>query len=125
MSTNGVNLVCCHGSDGGDLSIDDGGEFWDKFVYENEGDISWAEQTLEDGIAECDKYFEDTHDQSDEEDKKEWQELKEQFRQQVAGLTGKFYVWGVEYDCDLMFLPEDQVDVWKEYQPEDEDEDDE
>lgn len=124
MNTQGINLVCCHGSDGGELSIDDGGEFWDKFVYENDGDIAGFETSLEDGIAECDKYFTDTHD-PDEQTKQEWQELKEQFRQQVADLTGKFYVWGVEYDCDVMFVPEDQANEWKNYEPDDEDEDDE
>lgn len=119
MSTEGVNLVCCHGSDGGDLFIDNGGEQWDRFVHENNGDIAWAEKTLGDGMFEVDEYFYDNT--CDDNNETKWLELKKQFVDQVAGLTGKFYVWGVEYDCDLMFLPDNQADVWKDYEPDDED----
>lgn len=120
-NTVGINLVVCHGGEGGELFIDTGGEPWDRFVHENKGDIGWTERTLEDGMFECDEYFYDNT--CDDNNEGKWQELKEQFAKQVAGLTGKFYVWGVEYDCDLMFVPEDQAEVWKNFDPDEDEED--
>lgn len=105
--SNLINLVVVNLNDGGDLSIerDEVEESWNDFVEENEGDISYFEKSLEDGLKECDDYFNGYGERS-EEDKKEWNELKENYKKMVEGKNGKFYVWGIEYDCDLMFVEE-------------------
>ena len=98
-----VNLCVVNQNDGGDLLLEnDGGKFLYLFHEQLvEGDVE--ETTLEHGLTELDKYFVDCGTRS-EEDKVKWNDLKEQYKELVKDVPGKFYLWGVEYDYELMFV---------------------
>ena len=113
-----LNLVVCNLNDGGDLFIDNGGDVniyedddgneeelteWKQFGKENDDDIETFEVSLENGLQECDDYFTNYGERS-QEDKEKWNKLKLEYCEKVKDKVGKFYIWGVEYDCDLMFV---------------------
>ena len=117
-----INLFVCHINDGGDIGIDYDDEkgFWNSFLCENQGDIEWCERDLESGLSELESYFTvDGSVERNEKDVKEFEEKKKEFLKSIEGKKGKFYMWGVEYDCDLCFIEEGEG---LEYTEEDEDE---
>ena len=58
---------------------------------------------LEEVLKELNDYFSDYGDRS-EEDVIEFEKLKSEYVEMIGDKKGKFYLWGIEYDLQLMFI---------------------
>lgn len=120
-----LNFCVVFPGDGGELAIQDFSEYnledicergdEDEDEYGEDGIFAsfaqglaegeWgSEVTLEAGLAELYDYFQTGG--REEYEVEEFEKLKKDFVNQVENKIGKFYLWGVEYDCDLMFIEE-------------------
>ena len=101
-----LNLCVVNANDGGELMLEELREMESDFkecFRDGLEEDEWNVVTLENGLKELDDYFSDYGDR-DEEEVKEWKKLKEDYVSMIGDKKGKFYVWGVEYDCELMFI---------------------
>ena len=99
-----LNLCVVHGSDGGDVRVETKNSMYEEclevFVGGVEND-EWEEVDLEKGLFECKKYGNDSGSNMEN-----WDEVVKKYVDEVSEKKGKFYLWGVEYDLDLMFVEE-------------------
>jgi len=101
-----LNLCVMNLGDGGELMLEREGDVDEEFMECFEDGLKekeWSVVSLEDGLKELDDYFND-YGERDEEDVEEWNMLKKEYVKEIGDRKGKFYVWGVEYDCELMFI---------------------
>lgn len=99
-----LNLYVTHGSDGNEVKFEN-----DNEVKSNLNNLAVFMQqfdaddccTVEQGLKELEDYRASTYN-----DNEDWESVKSAFLQAVEGKVGKFYTWGIEYDCDLMFIEE-------------------
>jgi hypothetical protein len=102
----GINLVVLDDHEGGDITLEKFSDMDDEFqqIFTDgleEGE--WEATSLQQGLAELDEYFEERGDPSRQD---EYNAKKQQFQSAVQGKAGKFYVHGIEYDLQLMFVEE-------------------
>lgn len=100
----GLNLVVLDDQEGGDITLEKYSDMDEKFqqIF-NDGleEGEWEATSLEQGLAELDEYFEERGDPTQQE---AYDTAKQQFQSAVQGKQGRFYVHGVEYDLQLMFI---------------------
>ncbi|CAB4125017.1 hypothetical protein UFOVP54_50 [uncultured Caudovirales phage] len=100
----GLNLVVLDDQEGGDITLEKYSDMDEEFqqIF-NDGleEGEWEATSLEQGLAELDEYFEERGDPTQQE---AYDTAKQQFQSAVQGKQGKFYVHGVEYDLQLMFI---------------------
>ena len=78
-----VNLCVINLNDGGELIL----ERYDE---------------MDERLKELGDYFND-YGERDEEEVEEFEQLKKQYVELIGDKKGKFYLWGIEYDLQLMF----------------------
>ena len=96
-----LNLCVMNLNDGGELILERYDEMDEEYVEIFEED-KW-EVSLEEGLKELNDYFSDYGDRS-EEDVIEFEKLKSEYVEMIGDKKGKFYLWGIEYDLQLMFI---------------------
>ena len=97
-----VNLCVINLNDGGELILERYDEMDEEYVEIYEGDEENEEVSLEQGLKELGDYFND-YGERDEEEVEEFEQLKKEYVELIGDKKGKFYLWGVEYDVELMF----------------------
>jgi len=97
-----LNLCVVNLNDGGDLILERLEEMDEdcRLVYEE--DEEKEEVSLEDGLKELEDYFND-YGEREEDDVEVFKDLKKDYVELIGDKKGKFYLWGVEYDLELMF----------------------
>ena len=97
-----LNLCVINLNDGGDLILErfDDMEGDYQMFYEEEEEKD--EVSLTDGLKELDDYFND-YGERDEEEIELFEQLKKEYVELIGDKKGKFYLWGIEYDLELMF----------------------
>lgn len=97
-----LNLCVVNLNDGGDLILEGyeemDGEY--QMIYEEEDELE--EVSLEEGLKELEDYFND-YGERDEVDVELFEQLKKEYVELIGDKKGKFYLWGIEYDLQLMF----------------------
>ena len=96
-----LNLCVMILNDGGELILERYDEMDEEYVEIFEED-KW-EVSLEEGLKELNDYFSDYGDRS-EEDVIEFEKLKSEYVEMIGDKNGKFYLWGIEYELQLMFI---------------------
>ena len=96
-----LNLCVINLNDGGDLILEGYDEMEGDYqlIYEEE---EWEEVSLEEGLKQLGDYFND-YGERDEEEVEEFEQLKKEYVELIGDKKGKFYLWGIEYDLQLMF----------------------
>ena len=127
---NYVNLCVMNINEGGEVYVENKMEdlflsvFLRGFVGEClcEGDVcecefklencSWGEVSLEEGLSELDDYYFNNGNGMDGDERldKEYRRVKEEFKKKVEGREGRFYLWGGEYDYELFFVEEKDLE---------------
>lgn len=116
---NYVNICVMNINEGGDVYVEEKMDdmflkmFLDGFKEDNgDGSCEWGVVDLEEGLSELDDYYMDNGNGMEEDERldKEWEKVKDEFRSKVKGKEGFFWLWGVEYDYELMFVEEDSIE---------------
>lgn len=95
------------------MNLNEGGLFWiDEWenidsnyrcMFYEELEEGLESVSIEEGFKDLDEYF-GVGDEDREDDVEKYEELKKEFINKIGDRKGKFYVWGVEYDCELTFV---------------------
>ena len=95
------------------MNLNEGGMFWIdewedidssyKCIFYEELEEGLESVSIEEGFKDLDEYF-GVGDEDREDDVEKYEELKKEFIKRIGDRKGKFYVWGVEYDCELSFV---------------------
>jgi len=102
--TQGLNLVVLDDQSGGEIILEQYSDMdSDHQQIFNQGLQSgeWKATSLKQGLAELDEYFEERGDPTQQDD---YDAKKQQFQRAVQGKAGNFYIHGIEYDLQLMFI---------------------
>ena len=97
-----VNLCVVNLNDGGDLMLERFDDMDEDYQMIYEEDEEKDEVSLVDGLKELDDYFND-YGERDEEEIELFEQLKKDYVELIGDKKGKFYLWGIEYDLELMF----------------------
>jgi hypothetical protein len=97
-----VNLCVVNLNDGGDVYVERFDDMDEDYQMIYEEDEEKDEVSLVDGLKELDDYFND-YGERDEEEIELFEQLKKDYVELIGDRKGKFYLWGIEYDLELMF----------------------
>ena len=112
---NYVNICVMNINEGGEVYVEE--KMNDMFLklfldgFKDE-ECEWGVVDLEEGLSELDDYYMDNGNGMEEDERldKEWEKVKDEFRSKVKGKEGFFWLWGIEYDYELMFVEEDSIE---------------
>ena len=106
MSKLKLNLCVVNLNDGGELLLEKyenmDKDFINIFDY-NLKNKEVGEVNLNEGLIELDEYF-NNYGERDEIDKNNYIKIKSEFINKIGSKVGNYYLWGVEYDLELMFI---------------------
>ena len=100
-----LNLSVLHLCEDGSFNIEEWDDIDREFrcVFYEELEDGMESVSIEEGFKDLDEYF-GIEDKERVDDLIEYEELKKEFIKKIGDRKGKFYVWGVEYDCELTFV---------------------
>ena len=100
-----LNLCVLDLEEGGDILLEKYDEMNEDFRESFESDLEENEVklvSLENGLKELDDYFE--YEEREDDEIEEYENKKKEFVSKIEHMEGKFYIWSVEYDLELMFV---------------------